>query len=88
MAETINPMVHRLALSLLSAYRPQMGVMAATRSVDQLIPPQDVDTVAVWVAKTLAAPDEALARIVLPQLLTRFERLIDEEEQGGSLWPR
>lgn len=88
MAETINPMVHRLALSLLSAYRPQMDVMEAMRSVDQLISAQDLDTVAIWVAKTLAAPDEALARIVLPQLLTRFERLIEEEQQGCSPWLR
>jgi hypothetical protein len=88
MAETTNPMVRRLALSLLSAYRHQVGVMAATRSVDQRIPVQAVDAVTVWVANTLAAPDEALARIVLPQLLVRFEQLIEEEHHGGSAWPR
>lgn len=87
MAETTNSMAHRLALSLLSAYRPQMGVMAATQLDDRLITPQAVDTVAVWVANTLAAPDEELARNVLPQLLARFERLI-EEQQGGSTWLR
>ncbi|TQV63044.1 MAG: hypothetical protein FNT29_07965 [Halothiobacillaceae bacterium] len=86
MAEATTPIVYRLALSLLVAYRPYLNPVT-DRAADLFIPAKTVDALSRWVAHELTHPDEAMARAVLPHLLTRFERLI-HEQQGGAAWSR
>ncbi|TQV63676.1 MAG: hypothetical protein FNT29_06680 [Halothiobacillaceae bacterium] len=83
MAETTTPIVHRLALSLLVAYRPYLNPVT-DRAADLFIP---ANALSRWVAHELTHPDEAMARAVLPHRLTRFERLIREQQCGAS-WSR